>query len=230
MRVAVLRPAPDNARTATKLSERGHDVTLSPLFEIRALPWIAPAPDAFDALLLTSANAIHGGGAELARLQSLPVIAVGPRTAEAAQAAGFSVAMTGDADAARIATMARAARYRRMVHLAGRDHIAVRDAATIIVYASEALAIPPGAMRDLQGQIVLLHSRRAAARFAALVERDRAARARIAIAALSPAVLAAAGDGWRWAAASAVPDDDALVALVHARAIDHGEAAADKAP
>jgi uroporphyrinogen-III synthase len=235
MRVAVLRPAPDNARTAARLTKLGHDVTLLPLFKTRALPWTVPEPDVFEAILFTSANAVRLGGAGLDRLKSLPVIAVGRRTAAAAHAAGFVVAITGDADAAGIAEAAKAAGYRNLLHLAGRDHVAIPDATATTVYASEELAVPKGAIRGLEGHIVLLHSRRAAARFATLAKQDQADPARIAIAALSPAVLAAAGNGWRWTMASTVPDDESLVALVHARAIDpdaidRREAAADKAP
>jgi uroporphyrinogen-III synthase len=230
MRVALLRPAPDNARTAAKLSERGHDVTLLPLFEIVALDWTPPDPAMFDALLLTSANAARLARSGLNRLKRLPVIAVGPQTAKAAHDAGLHVVMVGDADARIIARQAAGAGYRRLLHLAGQDHIAVHGTTAIPVYASDPKPIAPDAIRALEGQIVLLHSQRAAERFVELAERDGVARDRIEIAAISPAVLAAAGVGWRWAAASEMPSDDALVALVHARAIDREQAAADKAP
>jgi uroporphyrinogen-III synthase len=230
MQVAVLRPAPDNARTAVRLSGRGHDVTLLPLFETVALPWPAPDPRAFDALLLTSANAPRLAGAGLESLKRLPVIAVGPHTAAAAREAGLDVVMTGANGADAIGVQARAAGYRRLLHLAGRDHVGVPDAAAIPVYASEPLAVPGAAIQALEGQLVLLHSSNAAHRFAALADSNGMDRARIEIAALSPAVLAAAGPRWGWAHASATPDDETLVALVHARAIDREEAAVDKAP
>jgi uroporphyrinogen-III synthase len=230
MRVALLRPAPDNARTAAKLSERGHDVTMLPLFAIVARDWTPPDPAAFDALLLTSANAVRLAGPGLDRLNTLPVIAVGRQTASAAEDAGLHVAMVGDADARTVARQAVEAGYGRLLHLAGQDHIAVPGATVIPVYASEPRSIESDAIRALEGQIVLLHSQRAAERFAALAERDGVARNQIEIAAISPAVLAAAGTGWRWAAASESPSDDALIALVHARAIDREQAAADKAP
>jgi len=55
----------------------GIDAVVMPLFEVRAVPWHAPDPTAFDMLLLTSANALRHGGGELGRLRLLPVAAVG---------------------------------------------------------------------------------------------------------------------------------------------------------
>jgi uroporphyrinogen-III synthase len=107
-----------------------------------------------------------------------------------------------------------------LLHLAGGDHRAVANPAIQvkrrIVYAMRATrGLPAGAKAALaagEAEWVLLHSPRAAARFAMLVDRARVDRSVIAIAALSPAVASAAGEGWRKVAVAARPNDTALLA------------------
>jgi len=206
---AVLRPEPGNARTAAHLTALGIDTLALPLFAVGPLAWEVPDLAGYDSLLLTSANAIRHGGAGLAGLRALPVIAVGETTAAAARAAGFAVRCTGIGNAA---DALAAAGPCRPLHLAGRERRETGVEA-VAVYASERVPITADAVRACENRVALLHSARAAVRFAGLVPD----RSRVAVAALSPAVLAAAGGGWRWAAAAAVPTDAALVALVAER-------------
>lgn len=211
-RVAVLRPEPGASRTAERARERGLDPLVRPLFEVRPLPWDPPDPARFDALLLTSAAALRHAGPELAALRGLPAIAVGPKTERAARAAGLDVAVTGDAGAVRALRLARERGLARFLHLAGRERMPDQPGVeAVIVYASEPLHVAPGWTRALEGRVALLHSPRAAARLAELADRDGTPRAAVALAALSPAVLAAAGEGWRAAAAAPRPDDEALL-------------------
>lgn len=205
--VAVLRPEPGNARTAALVVARGGHAIRLPLFAVTAMPWTSPDPARFDALVATSANAFRHGGDGLAALRDLPVWAVGRATARAATAAGFTVAGTGEADAA--ALVATIPPGRRLLHLAGRERIAIPRACAVTVYAADAVAIPPDAVAALAGGVALLHSARAATRLAALVAR----RDDIDLVAISPAVAAAAGDGWASVRVPPRPDDDALVAL-----------------
>ncbi len=202
--IAVLRPEPGNAATAARVEAAGCGVRRLPLFSVAAVDWAAPEPSDFDALLLTSANAVRHGGADLARLRSLPVAAVGEATARAARAAGFTVTLTGSGDAASVAAITSG----RLLHLAGREHHAVAGATTIVVYTAEPLPVD---VSSLAGTAAMLHSTRAASRLAALVAGER--RKSIALAALSPAIAAVAGDGWRYVIASELPRDEALVAL-----------------
>lgn len=202
--IVVLRPEPGNAATAARVEQAGSVARRLPLFSVAAVAWTVPDPAQFDALLLTSANAVRHGGEELARLRGLPVVAVGEATARAARAAGFTVAVTGSGDAASVAATTTG----RLLHLTGREHQAVAGATTIVVYATEPLPVDAS---GLAHSIALVHSARAAARLAASVEGD--ARASIVLAALSPAIAAAAGDGWRAVVACDVPRDEALVAL-----------------
>lgn len=209
MKFAVVRPEPGNARTAAALARFGPVLRL-PLFAVVPVAWTVPDPAGFDALLLTSAQAVRQAGDGLARLAALPVLAVGEATAAAARAAGLTVAMTGTRDAAALRQAADAAGFVRLLHLAGRDRIAGGGTA-ITVYDARPLAVPPGAIRACEGATVLLHSPRAARVFADLATRDGAARARIAIAAISAAAADAAGSGWRATGVAAAPDDAALI-------------------
>ena len=206
--VAVLRPEPGNARTAARVEALGLVAVRLPLFAVAPLAWTPPDAARYDAILATSANAFRHGGSGLAALRALPVRAVGAATAAAARAAGFAVEATGEADAASLAAKARGL---RLLHLAGREHRAVAGADTIAVYAAGPLPIADAALSDLAGTIALLHSRRAARRLGALVA--GAARAAVAVAALSPAVATAAGEGWARVGVAPVPRDDTLVAL-----------------
>ncbi len=72
-RALVLRPAPGNARTCAALAAAGLEPVALPLFDIVPCAWVAPDPAGYDALLLTSAQAVRHAGAGLALLAGLPV-------------------------------------------------------------------------------------------------------------------------------------------------------------
>ena len=216
--VLVVRPEPGASETAARARRLGLEPVLAPLFVVRPLTWRRPDPASFDAVLLTSANgARHADAAPFLRL---PCHAVGEATAAAATAAGFAQVVTGDADgAAAVEAMARSG-VARALHLCGRDHLALRHPAVTIercfVYAADpADELPEHARSALaRGAIALLHSPRAGAALAALVDRAGLARSEISIAAISDAAAAAAGSGWRRVAAAGRPRDEALLELV----------------
>jgi uroporphyrinogen-III synthase len=212
--LAILRPEPGNSATADSIETLGLQAIRLPLFAVRTLAWAPPDLADHDALLLTSANAVRFGGDDLAELRALPVLAVGEKTAESARLAGFDVMAVGDADAAAMLAIAEARGLSRVLHLGGRDRaIAPHGPVTraIAVYASEEVAAPAELLERLNGATALLHSARAAARLGALVDTHAIARSTIAIAALSPAVAAAAGTGWARVAIAAAPTDAALI-------------------
>jgi uroporphyrinogen-III synthase len=161
--------------------------------------------------LLTSANAIRHAGEALARYRILPVLAVGPETAAAAQAAGFEIAETGTGNANKL--LANYANYEGpLLHLCGADVTPVESKAKIdrvIVYASVAQTPDNFATLTSGPAVALLHSARAAEYFASLVTD----RSQIAIAAFSPAVAQAVGDGWESLAVAANPRDEELLAI-----------------
>lgn len=210
--IAVLRPQPGNRATAAAIAAHGRTAIAMPLFEVRPLAWQAPDPGDFDALILTSANAVRHGGAALRGLASLPVHAVGEATAKAASDAGFAVVAVGRNGAGELVSAAEAAGVRRALHLAGRDHTLQPGGIVkriVPVYASEPLPVPPEALGRLAGTIVLVQSARAARRLDALVA--AALRRRIALVAISAKVAAAAGDGWEALAIASGTSSGALI-------------------
>ncbi|WP_338427072.1 uroporphyrinogen-III synthase [Sphingopyxis kveilinensis] len=217
----VTRPEPGNAATVARARSLGFDVRAMPLFAARPLDWVPPAAADFDALLLTSAFAGRLAGPGLGALATLPAYAVGTATADSAAAAGLTVAMTGAADAKWLLDEMTSRNIQRILWLCGRERSAP-DAGDAIVTALPCYAIdpvdPPPAWDNLIGApaILLAHSARAAGRLAALAAANRA---HLSLVAISPAVAAAAGEGWRNVAIAAQPGDAAM--LAQARALWH---------
>lgn len=208
----ILRPQPGAGATAARAAALGFGSAVAPLFVAEPIAWPAPDPARFDAVMMTSANAARLGGDALAAYRALPLYAVGAATAAAARDAGFGDIRTGDRDAAALVEEARRDGITRLLHLAGADHIAL-DAPSvirIIVYAAIERPDPLAGVTIDDDMIALLHSPRAAARLAALL--PRTTRARLRIAAISPAAARAAGDGWRAVEIADVPTDPALLA------------------
>ena len=173
--IAVLRPEPGNRVTAAAIEAAGRTAIRLPLFAAAPVAWDAPDPAGFDALLLTSANALRHGGDQLDGLLGLPVFAVGRVTAEAAARVGFRVVHVGDGGADALVAAAEAAGITRALWLGGREAVLeaggiVRQAIT--VYASEPLAIAPEQAVRLRGCVALVQSARAGARLAELVAPD----------------------------------------------------------
>src|SRR3546814_6954890 len=77
--------------------------------------WDAPDPAEFDAIMLTSANALLHGGPQLDRFKHLPAFAVGEATGEAAREAGFTVAAAGRSDVNALVKIVAAQGYRRIL-------------------------------------------------------------------------------------------------------------------
>ena len=211
-RAWVLRPEPGASATVARLKAAGLEAVAVPLFAVVPVPWSLP-PEGADALLLTSANAVRHGG-DLSAVRHLPVAAVGAATAAAARAAGLAVRWTGSGDA--MAAAALVPPGLRLLHLAGRDRAAVAGVTAVTAYASEPRDLPADALKDASAGVVLLHSARAARRFAALA----AGLPDVRVAALSGAVAEAAGSGWARVAVAALPTDAALVATAASLAID----------
>ena len=207
--VVILRPEPGASATLARATAAGIDAVAIPLFAIAPVEWVAPAASDFDALLLTSANAVRHGGDQLAGLSALATYCVGEATAVAARDAGFAGAGAGAGDAA--ALVEQVPQGLRLLHLAGHDHRAMAGVSAIIVYDS-VIVDPPPSLDALNGSVAMVHSPRAGARLAELVE----ARGEISIAAISEAAAAACGNGWREVAAISAPGDGALLALAAA--------------
>jgi len=210
-RVLVLRPEPGASATVNRARERGLDAIAMPLFEIESVAWDVPEAAGYDGLLLTSANAVRHDGEGLSELRGLPVHAVGPATAEAAREAGFDIASVGEAGVDRL--LGSIEPGLKLLHVAGEDRKEPDDARqeiqAVTVYRSRER--DDVVLNDIDGSVALIHSTRAAERFAELA--DRIDKSAIAIAAISPEARAAAGEGWAAAEAAASADDEALLAL-----------------
>jgi uroporphyrinogen-III synthase len=208
-RVLVLRPEPGAGATVERARQRGLDAFAVPLFEIGPVEWSAPGAASFDGLLITSANALRASGDRLQGLRGLKVYAVGDATALAARDAGFDVAATGDAGVERLLSSIEA--DLRLLHLGGEERKEIRDArqeiSSITVYRSRPIENPD--LSGTAGAVALIHSPRAARRFAELAS-DRCS---IAIVAIGPDAAEAAGHGWQSVETAERPTDDALLAL-----------------
>ena len=202
--LVILRPEPGASATADQARAMGLDVRTIPLFEIVPLPWTSPDPTQFDALVVTSANALRHGGAELERLRALPVYAVGAATAAVARASGFDVTAIGEGGVRAM----RLPKEERLLHLAGREHAASSAAMTMKVYEARPIEMPDG-LDAVHDCVAAIHSPRAGRRLGELLER----RSGIVIAAISAAAAEACGTGWKGVHAAPQPNDEALLAL-----------------
>lgn len=106
MKVLVTRPAEDGAEIAQKLAEMGHEALLAPLLRIEFHAGPPLALDDVQAILATSANGVRAV-AKRTRRRDLPLFAVGPQTAAAAEAAGFIRIRNAAGDAIALAARAR---------------------------------------------------------------------------------------------------------------------------
>jgi uroporphyrinogen-III synthase len=210
-RVVLLRPEPEASASAERACALGLQPLVAPLFAVEPLAWTPPDPAAFDALLLTSANAVRHGGASLNQFRHLPVHAVGPRTAAEARTRGLSVATVGDGGVAQV--LAEIGPEQKLLHLCGAERAANPpgwDVTAVPVYRARALP-RPAALDRIAGAVVLVHSPRAGSRLAELV--GDTLKPQVRVAAISAAAAEAAGPNWQSVDSAAEPSDEALLAL-----------------
>jgi uroporphyrinogen-III synthase len=207
--ILVLRPEPGASETIGRAREAGLDAFALPLFDIEPLKWTVPEASRFDALLLTSANALRHGGEQLQLLRGLPVYTIGEATAHAARERGFDIAAVGEAGLDRL--LGSIETDLRLLHLCGEDRTAPdgpsQDITAIPVYRAREVEEPD--LSKARGCVALVHSSRAGKRFSELVT----GRDMISIAAISTAAAEAAGGGWEAIESTDQPTDDALLAL-----------------
>lgn len=217
LRLLALRPEPGLSATLDKARAMGLAITGLPLSEIRAVAWECPDPAGIDGLLIGSANAFLHGGANLARLRSKPVYAVGEATAAAARAAGFPVAMVGSGGLQGVLDAIPGPCH--LLRIAGEEHVPLTPPegvtfAEVIAYRSVSLPLDDAAPLLASGDaLVLLHSAATARHFASECDRLSLARAAIAVAALGPRIAAAAGAGWCAVHTAPRPDEAALLEM-----------------
>ena len=217
----ILRPIDGALQTERRAKELGLSAVVDPLFIVESIPWSGPEAKDFDGLLLTSANALRFGGSQLDAYRSLPVLAVGEKTAAAAKDAGFHVGKTGATSAHDLLRALDDGRYRNILWLAGDHHTDLSSVAqqleTVPVYRSNAIALGEQAKACLAGEsVILLHSARAARELVVEFDRLRLPKSRHHLLAFSAKVAEVAGDGWKSVQTADHPDDDALLSLASA--------------
>ncbi|WP_176592492.1 uroporphyrinogen-III synthase [Sphingobium sp. EM0848] len=211
----ILRPEPGAGQTAERAASLGLEARVHPLFVPQARGWEAPAPDRFNALLLTSANTARLAGDRLADYRRLPAYAVGRATAKAMEAAGFTQVIAGETDGTAIARRIAADGHRHVLHLGGQTVASIDPGPLMIeriaVYEMVRAADTGLAERLEPGSVLLIHSPRAGQLLKQIVSRDR--RGALHLIAISPAALAASGTGWASAQSPDKPDDERMLAL-----------------
>ena len=155
MRLAVTRPQPDAERTAQALRQRGHKVLIAPV--VRIEPVAANLAGQYAAVLITSGNAVRAlaGVGSRKSITSLPLFAVGARSAEAAREAGFTEVSSAEGNAADLARLV-AARCKGaaapLLYLVGEDRAADLSAPlkesgiavkTAVIYRAAGLPLAP---------------------------------------------------------------------------------------
>jgi uroporphyrinogen-III synthase len=234
VRLLLTRPEPDAQRTAAVLRARGHQAVIAPLLRIEAQIDVLIGEGPWGAILVTSANA----GPAVAfherapRLRTLPVFAVGRRSAQTMAAAGFSDVKHSDGDVSDLVgfVAAQLTPATPLLYLAGEERsgdlageLRGRGFAveTAVVYRAIATAhLPPEASELLADQSGVLHfSRRSAEAFldAAQAMNVLAAALRTIHYCLSPRVAeplmrAGAAD----VRVAQEPSETALIALIDA--------------
>ncbi len=225
MRVLVTRPEADAEPLVRALAERGIESIVAPLLTIRPLA-VNLELDGVQAVLVTSANGARALG-RLARGRDVPVLAVGPVSAEAAKSEGFADVRVAGGDVAALADLARNLDpgAGTLVHVAGRDTagdlagrlerlgFTVRRAVAYeALTASELPAPARSALEAGRIDAVLLFSPRTAATFLKLARSAGVALGRVDAVCLSAAVADAAKPlEWRRVRVARRPDTVALL-------------------
>jgi uroporphyrinogen-III synthase len=211
MHVLITRPEPDAAAFAAQLEALGHTVTLEPLLSIEHLPIDVSALDGVPGLIVTSRNGLRALASSPAfnAALGLPIIAVGPGTAELARQLGFG-RVVADSGAATdlVPAIVAAARGQQgtFVHVRGEDvavdlRTALRPHAIelgeIVAYRARPAYAFQRQTKELlaRGAIdaVILMSPRTGSIFTLLVRTEGLEQAakRLVLLCLSPAVAAA---------------------------------------
>ena len=209
-RILAIRPEPGLSSTLAAGREMGLAITGTPLFEIRPVEWILPAPFRSDA--------VRHGGVNLEKLRGKPAYVVGKATEKAARDFGFEIASVGSGGLQTVLDAIEPPA--NLLRIAGAEHVELMvpeniSIETAIAYESVALPIDPAHLGDIGDQpIVLLHSAAAARHFAGECKRLSIDTSAVEIAALGPRIASAAGKDWRAIHVADHPNDAALLAMV----------------
>jgi uroporphyrinogen-III synthase len=230
MKVLVTRPAEDGAEIAQRLAAMGHEALLAPLLRVEFHGGPPLVLDDVQAILATSANGVRAVARRTAR-RDLPLFAVGPQTAAAAEAAGFIRVRNAAGDAA--ALVVRAAEWADpakgwLLHAAGEEASGAlaetlrtlgfqvrRESLYRVIPVQE---MPPEAASALaQGKVdaALFFSPRSAETFAACMAQARLDTRSVVAVCISENTATALGDmEFREIRVAPAPNQDSLLAAL----------------
>lgn len=184
MRLLLTRPEAESQSLRDRLQALGHAADTAPMLAIRQKREVPLSLDGVTALLFTSANGVRAF-ADLEPRRDFIVYAVGPASALAARAAGFTQVEAAGGDVHLLADLVRARHSRAagaLLHAAGsaragdlqamlqQDGYDVRR--TVLYDAETAIALPPAVAGQFAAKAydgVLFFSPRTAATFVNLV-------------------------------------------------------------
>lgn len=186
MRLLLTRPEAESQSLRGKLQAMGHAVDTAPMLAIRQKHDVPVSLEGVTALLFTSANGVRAFAEAVPQRRDLTVYAVGPASALAAQAAGFTRVEAAGGDVDLLAQLVRArhsAAAGALLHAAGSaragDLQAMLqqdgyDVRRVVLYDAEtAIDLPPAVAGRFAAQGydgVLFFSPRTAATFVNLVQ------------------------------------------------------------
>lgn len=212
----VLRPEPGNTSTCRAAHAHGLHAHAAPLFAYAPREWARPCGE-WAGLLVGSAAVFAHGGSVLEDLRAVPVHAVGPTTARAADESGFAVAAIG---AGGLAPMVAALPPGRYLRIAGEERVPLApppgvEVVDVVVYTMQPLRLAQSAIDLIRQEpvVALLHSAQAARHFASQCANLALSQGTIALACLGPRIAQAAGPNWQVVASAHRPDDEALLPL-----------------
>ena len=144
----LLRPTEGAEQSAIIAREKGFDPIIAPATKINVLDWDAPPAQGFDAIMITSANALRHGGKAIHQYKHLPLYAVGKATAKLAEEMGFTIAAIGKGGAKALWPLIKQSDAKNIVRFVGRDYVHIYDEhiqiCTIMVYEARALPMHKG--------------------------------------------------------------------------------------
>ncbi|HEV7959622.1 MAG TPA: uroporphyrinogen-III synthase [Rhizomicrobium sp.] len=227
MRILVTRPIQDGEEIARRVARMGHETLLAPLLTLRFFDGAPLDLAGIQAVLVTSANGARALARRTAK-RDVAIFAVGPQSAQAAEAVGFVRVRNAGGDAAALADAVlgwATPGSGVLLHASGEESgdalceaLAAHgfDARREVLYRMErGVHLPPHAAEAIRrGEIeaALFFSPKSAELFAACVARDGLSTDRM-IAICISANTAKALDGLPFAEMriAATPDQDALL-------------------
>ncbi len=210
----VLRPQPGADETAARALSLGLVPSVIPLFEAQSTSWSIDPDTPYDAVFITSANALNFIDSQINFLKSLPALCVGEATAAAARRVGWTDVIAGDHGAASLADLAASLGHRHLLWLAGQPSMPVSHPDLIIdvkiIY--QTVELPASKQITALGYlptVALVHSPRAAQCFARMIN----SRNHIDLVAISEKAALAAGPGWASVHWPETPLDSAMLEI-----------------